>query len=98
MSYLVVVTFDIHSGSSEEYDAANDVLSEIGLEKNIVGSSGKSIKLPRNTYAGEFEGQNVGKIRDDLCNEIKESFESVGVKASIFVTVGGNWAWGKRNT
>ena len=98
MSYFVVVTFDLNRASSDDYEAADRILNDIGLEKEIKGSSGKNNKLPANTYAGEFDGAGTGKVRDDLCAQIQSEFKKENIDALIFVSVGGSWAWGKRST
>ena len=98
MSYFVVVTFDLNKASSDKYDIANSILNDIGFQKEIEGSTGKISKLPANTFAGEFEGASTGKVRDDLCDKIQRAFKNENLDASIFVSVGGSWAWGKRST
>lgn len=98
MSYLVTVSYDLKNADSSTYKVIDDLLSDMGFSDSIVGSSGKELELPDNTYAGEFEGESVSKVRQDLCDLITEEFKEAGVKASIFVTVGGNWAWGIRHT
>lgn len=98
MSYFVVVTFDLNRASSDDYEVADDILNDIGLEREIEGSSGKNIKLPENTYAGKFDGASAVKVRDDLSSQIQNEFKKENLDASIFVSVGGSWAWGKRST
>lgn len=98
MSYFVMVTFDIKNPKNSDYDTANNILYKIGLEGTLTRTESSPTKLPNNTYAGEFEGESAGKIRQDLCTEISEEFKKSHIKASIFVLVGGDWAWGKRKT
>lgn len=98
MSYLVTVSFDIENASAEQYNQVEEKLSEIGFSNEIIGNSNKEVKLPNNTFAGEFDGANASKVRDDLSDMIRGIFSSLELKAKIFVHVGGNWAWGSRNT
>ena len=98
MSYFVHVTFDISNQTSGTDQALEGVLNEMGLYATIVGLSKKTLKLPANTFAGEFTGDGAGRIRDDLCTRIQDVFRSRGIKSDIFVTVGGNWAWGMRSS
>jgi hypothetical protein len=98
MSYFVSLTFNLKNASSEKYKLIGDTLKELGLSNHIKGSSGELINLPANVYAGEFEGENASKVRQDICDLIVENFKKVKVKTSFFVTVGGNWAWGARLT
>ena len=98
MSYLVTVTFGLKDEESSSYDSIHKTLYSLGLNKLLIGSSSKKHNLPANTYAGEFEGENASKIRDDLASQIQSKFEEIGAKATIYVTVGGNWSWGIRYT
>ena len=98
MSYFVVVTFDIENETSPTYSKVENELFEYGLYDQVIGQSGKDIDLPSNTYAGEFDGGSVSKIREDVANTVQEIFRANQIKGKIFVTVGKNWAWGVRST
>ena len=94
MSYLVSVSFDIENASSDQYNQVKEELNDIGFSDTISGNAKVKVKLPDNTFAGEFEGSSSTKIRDDLRKQVKEIFKSLNLKAEIFIHVGGNWAWG----
>ena len=47
---------------------------------------------------GELDGDNAGAVRDLVAAQIKAAFAALRLKSEIFVTVGGNWAWGSRTT
>jgi len=96
MSYLVTVTFDLKNETSEVYKAIDEALSQLGLSRKIGDSAGKSYELPANTYAGKFEGEKVGTVRDDIATRIESAFQRVGAKGRMYVTVGSPWAWGIR--
>ncbi len=98
MSYIANVTFELKDKDSSNYDSIHKALYSLGFSSSLVGSSGKKHNLPANTYAGEFEGENAGKIRDDLSSQVQSKFAEIGAKATIYVTVGGNWSWGIRYT
>lgn len=98
MSYLAVLSFDVESARPDTYRSIESDLNDIGLSDTITGSSGKAFKLPTTTFVGEFNGENAGKIRDDLSDQIKAVFSKHNVRSKIFLSVGGNWSWGSRST
>jgi hypothetical protein len=98
MSYLVTVTFDLKNQDSTTYSEVDEALSSIGLSKKIKGSTGQYHDLPANTYIGEFEGDNRGKVRADVSDQVQSALKSCDAKATAFIAVGGNWAWGIRYT
>ena len=98
MSYFVTVTCDLKNEDSSTYLKVDKTLTNIGLRKSIQGSTGKNHNLPANTYVGEFEGESTVKVRDDLSEQVSSAFKESGVKATVFVAVGGGWAWGIRYT
>lgn len=98
MSYLVTVTFDLKNGTAAQYTSAGDALTALGFRKKVTGSTGKSHDLPTTTYVGEFNGENAEKVRSDLAQQVNDSFTRKGLKASIFLAVGGDWAWAIRYT
>lgn len=96
MSYLVVVTFDIKNAASEDYSCMKERLESLGLHDYLIGDSGGKNDLPTTTFAREIEGSSAGAIRDDICNQVENAFGECRVKGEIFVSVGGDWAWGIR--
>ena len=97
MSYFVHVAFDMTNQDSEAYRAIEEALNTMGLYSTIEGSSKKTLTLPANTFAGKFTGESAGKIRDDLCTKIQDAFRAHNIHGNIFVSVGGDWAWGMRS-
>lgn len=98
MSYFVSCTFDLKNASPRDYAKAYSELAKIGLTRVLVSSKGNKISLPNTVAVGEFSGTSAGALRDDLSNRIKAVFVSCGFDSEIFVTVGGDWAWGHRVT
>lgn len=96
MSYFVVVTFDIANGKAEDYETVYNEFAKIGLRRTLTYGQGNKIQLPTTTTAGEFNGQNAGSVRDDLCDKTQQIFTRNRLKGEIFVSVGGDWAWGHR--
>ena len=47
---------------------------------------------------GEFEGASAASVRDDISKQVQQAYSKRGFKSEIFVTVGGDWAWGARTT
>lgn len=95
MSYLVTATFDIVNAASEDYECIDKKFKLIGLSRTLQGTNSK-VELPYNTYAGEFNGASAGQVRDDVADKTQTAMKSCTVKGKLFVTVGGDWAWGSR--
>ncbi|MFZ2911297.1 MAG: hypothetical protein WA094_15520 [Candidatus Desulfobacillus denitrificans] len=98
MSYFVVCTFDLKNGSYDDYQNAYADLAKIGFNRQVKSAQGILITLPTTTTAGEFNGTSSGLVRDDLTERVKRAFEARRFKSEIFVSVGGDWAWGHRTT
>lgn len=96
MSYFVTVTFDIADGRFEDYEAVYKDFATMGLSRSLRPSQGSAVKLPTTTTAGEFTGQNAGAVRDQICEQTQQVFGRRRLKGEIFVSVGGEWAWGYR--
>jgi len=97
MSYLVVVTFDLETAESKDYDCVKEEFAKINLYPTIKDENNKEFDLTKNTFAGKLEGQNTNNIRDNILSAVKSIFKNCKVKGRIFVSVGGNWAWGIAN-
>ena len=98
MSYFAVCTFDLKNASYDDYQNAYADLAKLGLHKQITSTQGTKITLPTTTTAGEFNGTSAGSVRDHLTVAVKKAFEARRFKSEIFVSVGGDWAWGHRTT
>ena len=98
MSYLVVCTFDLKNASYDDYQNAYADLEKLGFHRQLTSSQGSKISLPTTMTAGEFNGTSAEKVRDDMTEKVKNAFEARRFKAEIFVSVGGDWAWGHRIT
>jgi len=96
MSYFVVVTFDIANGRFEDYEGVYKDFAGLGLTRTLQSGQGKTVRLPTTTTAGEFNGQNAGSVRDCLCDQAQQCFVRRHLHGEIFVSVGGEWAWGHR--
>lgn len=98
MTYFATVSFDLEGASPNAYEAAEEVLNNLGFSKEIKGTSEKTHTLPSTTYVGKFNGADAGKVRDDLCTSVKNAFAQKNLKSSLFIVVGGDWGWGLRYT
>jgi hypothetical protein len=96
VSYFVVVTFDITDGNSDDYNTVYGGFEELGLKGTIASNKGKSIALPTTTTTGTFNGQSAAVVRDDLCARTQTVFADNKLHGEIFVSAGGDWAWGHR--
>lgn len=98
MSYLVLCTFDLKNASSDDYKTAYSELRAIGLNKVVVGGDRSNYVIPTTTTAGEFNGANSEKIRDDIRQKVKAAFTKHSLRSEIFIVVGDSWAWGSGTT
>lgn len=98
MSYLVFCTFDLKSASSQDYQTAYSDLFALGLTRVHVADSGANVVIPTTSAMGEFNGSSAASVRDDMCNRVRAAFAARGFKSEVFLTVGGDWAWGARTT
>lgn len=96
MSYFVVVTFDIANGRFEDYEAIYRDFAALGLSRTLKSGQGNTTKLPTTTTAGEFNGQGPGVVRDHVCDQTQQCFRRRSLRGEVFVSVGGDWAWGHR--
>jgi hypothetical protein len=98
MTLLATVTFDLHGASPDSYSVVKNRLSRLKLENKIKSKKSRiPIKLPANTFIAEFEraDNEATDLRDYLRNGIKKIIREEGLKATIFITIGHRWAWGK---
>lgn len=98
MSYLVFCTFDLKGASSKEYDIAYADLKSLGLNKVQKSEKGGDVVIPTTSVMGEFTGSSATSVRDDVRAKIKSKFLARNFKSEVFITVGGDWAWGTATT
>lgn len=96
MSYMVVLTFDIHNGDSEDYETVTAALSKKGLQKRIKASDGDTVDLPENTYVGTFEGTGARDVAKDIREWAVDIFKAANVHGKAFVVAGGDWGWASK--
>ena len=100
MSYLVTVTFDLHEVPEEAweevYKAAYTALAKIGLTRIATSDNKTAVRLPESTVMGELQGESAAGLRDKICSDLVVIFKAQNRKYTVFVTVGGDWAWGRR--
>lgn len=94
MSYLAVLTFDLHNADSEDYACADRQLAEVGLSKRLTADAGGVVQLPYNTYVGSFTGVSAGNVRDYVRERAKQALMACKLRGRLFVMAGGDWAWG----
>lgn len=96
MGFMVVLTFDIHSGDSEDYETVTAALSKKGLKKFATASDGERVDLPENTYVGTFDGTGAQNVAKDIRAWALDIFKAAGVHGQVFVMAGGNWGWASK--
>jgi hypothetical protein len=94
MSYFAHLSLSFTAEQVSTYQTAKRVLADIGFYSTVVGESQTSFALPRNAFAGQFDGEGAAKIRDDLYASIKSILQANNIAATCFLSVGGDkWAW-----
>ena len=96
MGYMVVLTFDIHNGDSEDYETISAALSKKGLKKFTVAGDGERVDLPENTYVGTFNGGGAQDVAKDIRAWALDIFKATGVHGKVFVMAGDNWGWASK--
>lgn len=97
MSYQAFCTFDLKNASSEDYRSAYADLEQVGLKRVVVWSGGKVV-IPTTSVIGDFNGNGVASVRDDIRAAVKQRFEARGFRSEIFVVVGENGTWASTTT
>ena len=98
MNYLVVVSYDVKNGESADHEFIHEELKQIGLEDRLTDSTGRENGLPATTVAGTFEGSSARNVRNNICTKVGSAFRKHNLHGKIFISVGGSWDWGVRNT
>ena len=93
MSFMVVLTFDIHNGDSEDYQTVTDALNKKGLKKFATAEDGDRVDLPENTYIGKFDGSSAGDIANEIRSWAVDIFKAAALHGQVFVMAGDDWAW-----
>jgi hypothetical protein len=89
MSYLVVTTLDL---ADIDRVPVERELAALGLLSCLVDSRNEAHVLPRNTYAGVFEGPTAHALHRRLASEIRAAVGRSQSEARVFVSVGGDWS------
>lgn len=96
MSYMVVLTFDIHNGDSEDYETVTAALSKKGLVKHVTSGDGERVDLPENTYVGTFTGSDAREVAKSIREWALDIFKSANVHGQVFVMAGADWGWASK--
>ena len=96
MSYMVVLTFDIHNGDSEDYETVTNALAKKGLVKHVTASDNERIDLPENTYVGTFTGSDAREVAKSIREWALDIFKSANVHGQVFVMAGADWGWASK--
>ena len=102
MRTAVIVTFDLHDVDpydTSAYKRIKDELAGIMLFKVILKEDASEVSLPANTFAGFFDTpffrRSVSKVRDRMREKVLEVVERNHHRATVFVFVAKQWAWGR---
>lgn len=100
MATFALVTFDLHGAHPEKYTAVKLRLAKLKLRKYIRAVvDNETRKLPANTYVAKYKGRwnerRASDLRDLLKKRVRVILSEEKLKATVFVVVAKNWAWGK---
>ena len=98
MAYLVVLTIELDRTTPSIPSIVERQLNDLGLYKTLVGTKKTPSSLPANTFAGEFTGSAVNKVRDDMTDSIVSVLVRNQVHSKLLINVGGDWGWATRTT
>ena len=88
MSYLVVTTLDL---ADSDRPSVERELATLGLLNCLVDSRNEAHVLPRNIYAGVFEGTTAHGLRRQVVDELRRVVGHLA-DARVLVSVGGHWS------
>ena len=89
LSYLVVTHLDFTDALAGERAAAERELATLGLLRCVVDSRAEAHVLPKDTYAGVFDGAEAHGIRTRVGEALKGV---IGPEARVFVCIGRHWS------
>lgn len=101
MSLLVIVTFDLHGAKPQRYRDMKRKLAAFRLEKHIrvKHSAAGPKKLPANTFAAKYRGRwttrTAGQLQKHVRTQVCGAAASLGLRTTVFVSVGKTWSWGR---
>jgi len=75
-------------------------LARLKLNKYVRASiDNETRRIPANTYVAKYTGRwnekRAGELRDLLRERVRKILLEERLKATVFVVVAKNWAWGK---
>lgn len=88
MSYLVVTTLDF---ADTDRASVERELAALGLLNCLVDSRNEAHVLPRNIYAGVFEGTTARALRRRIAADVRRVVGRTQVPR-VLVSVGGDWS------
>ena len=98
-TFLILVTFDLHGAKPAAYARVKHRLASLDLRKVIRSrSTGQLRPLPANTFVAKI-GPHLPKsksspLRNLVRSQVKEILRQEGLRATVFVAIGQQWAWG----
>lgn len=98
MTTLAVVTFDLHSADSEDYQCVKTKLARLGFKDKLKSKSGREVRLPENTFAAKFPERGKEMSAPSIASLVHGCFAECNIKGKVFAALGrhDNWAWSSR--
>lgn len=87
MHYFAFLSYEVTNVEKYDHSFFNGELEEIGLYSKIKVCDETLHDLPKFTYIGEYKFENKEELKNVLYTEVKNLFQSNGVKANLFIGI-----------
>ena len=87
--YFVFLSFEALSSANYDRDFIYNEMEELGLFSKISIDGGLQ-PLPEGTFIGEYKFEDKENLKNLIYTEVKELFDSNGIRARLFVAVSEN--------
>lgn len=98
MPCLVVLNVEHSETDKSKLNKVEEQLAKYGFRSSIPSDDQTGVPLPMNTFAGTAGGGTSKEIAEAVREKVREIFDSHGLKASFFVSVGSDWCWAAGKT
>jgi len=87
MNYFAFLSYEVISADNYEESFFTSELEELGLYNKISTNDGTLNSLPACTFIGEYKLKDKEELKNLLYAEVKNLFQSNGVKINLFIGI-----------
>ena len=85
---FVLISYDLHKATSDDYENFRTMLKKIGLDKFITRKAdGTSMELPSTTYSGVVSGSSRKAVKEKIRDAVHHLFSECGVEGTYLISV-----------